>query len=180
MRAKYKDELLTFDERTKFAYLYFLNFAVTNALEGQGDDALYSGPYVPKVATTGSADGLTFIQSYATINGKIYGLWHSDIYYMFSRGSSEEVNLSRRTRSLDDLINYLEHQNRLVMQAPNGRKYAIRKYGVFYKINRDNGTILSNNFSSSTEAQNFINTCAVNTVVPAQYHMMCGFNNYGR
>lgn len=146
MWAKYKDELLTFDDRIKFAYLYFLNFAVVNALEGKSDDAQYDGPYIPPKETTGSTDGLTFIQRYYTANGKAYSLWHSDIYYMFSRGESEEVVLSRRTNSLDELINYLEHQNRLIITAPNGRRYAIRKFNGVYKVNRDNGTILPKNF----------------------------------
>lgn len=33
MWSKYKDEALTFDDRTKFAYLYFLNFKVVEELK---------------------------------------------------------------------------------------------------------------------------------------------------
>lgn len=109
-----------------------------------------------------------------------YGLWHSDIFYLFSKGDSTDVNVSRRAKSLDDLINYIEYQNRIVMRAPNGRYYAIRKFGDTYQVNRDNGTILPQLFPSYEAAKQMLETCAVNGYVAPQYRGMCGFGSYGK
>lgn len=182
LRAKYKDEGISFEERTKFAYLYFLNFAVVDELNGIRDHTIFNAePSFPtsKQPNT-SAAGLTFIQHYYTTNGMQYALRHSDLFYLFSKGESMNVNVERRARSLDDLINYLEHQNRIVYRAPNGRYYAIRKFNNSYKINRDNGTLLPQAFPTYKDAEFMLKTCAVHGNVEAKYRGLCGFGSYGK
>ncbi len=119
------------------------------------------------------------VQSYTALNGQNYTIWHSDLFYLFSKNSSTDVNIARRARSLGDLFNYIEHQNRVVVVAPNGKHYAIRKYNTVYKINRNNGTILDNDFDSFDAAKQMLDTCAVTTPVAYMYHAMCGFDTYG-
>ncbi len=114
------------------------------------------------------------------MNGKSYTLRETPYFYYFSRGNSDEIVVQRRARSLTDLVNYIEYQNRLIAIAPNGRYYAIRKHDALFKINRDNGSVLTTNFTSVNEAKQMLDTCAVNGPVPYQYHKMCGFDTYGK
>lgn len=186
MRAKYKDELLPFEDRTKFAYLYFLNLATVEALRDEvrswsDNDWMDWGPSIPTTnEPSGSTDWLTFIQTYFTLNGKEYSLWRSDLFYLFSRGSSTEVNVARRARGLDDLINYLEYQNRIVVIAPNGRYYAIWVHDNKIQVSRDNGSVINATFESVDAAKNMLNICAVNGLVPANLRPICQFWSYGK
>ena len=171
MWGRYTDTSLSNDERNKFAYLYFLTDETSNNLKG-----IITSPTNP----TSPTDGLTFIQTYTALNGRSYGLWSSNLFYLFSRDGSNQVVVERRARSLGDLINYIEHQNRLIHTAPNGRRYGVRKYNTIFKINRDNGSLLNRDFISANAALQMLETCATNTKVPYQYHSYCGFDTYGR
>lgn len=168
MRGRYSDTSLSTEERNKFAYLYFLADETSDNLKGM--------PTTPNEPT----GGLTFIQNYTALNGRSYGLWSSNMRYLFSRDGSNQVVTERRARSLGDLINYIEHQNRIIHTAPNNRRYGIRKYNTIFKVNRDNGSLLNRDFLSPNAAIQMLETCATNMKVSYQYHSYCGFDTYGR
>lgn len=175
MRAKYNDETLSFDDRAKFAYLYFLSFETVAALKNTPTTS------IPDNSTwVGSTAGLTVVQSYTALNSREYTIWQSQLFYLFSRWDSDDVIIERRARSLNDLINYIEYQNRVIVRAPNGRYYAIRKHNSVFKINRDNGSVLDQDFASFDVARNMLDTCAVHGIVPVSQRVMCAFGSYGR
>lgn len=167
MRARYTDPSLSPEERTKFAYLYFLNANVIERL---------SEGYV----VTPTNNGLTFIQNYTALNGRNYTIWSSDLFFLFARGTSDQVVVERRARSLGDLINYIEYQNRVIHTAPNNRRYGVWKYNTIFKVNRDNGSLLNRDFLSPNAAIQMLETCATNGKVPYAQHSYCGFDTYGR
>lgn len=186
MWSQYKNTAASAEQRARLGYLYFLTQATVKALNDRinGVGTHYNGNYYDNnnnnYYNSGYHNGLQQIRSYTTLNQRNYTIRRDGYYYMFSRDNSSQVNQARRARNLQDLINYLEHQNRLILVAPNYRHYGVRKYNDGFKINRDNGSVLDKLFVSFDAAKQLLDTCATNTPVPAQYHNMCGFAIYGR
>lgn len=163
MWSRYTNPSLSNDERTKFAYLYYLTKASISALKWTPD------------TTTNNPQGFVLLQDYTTLNGRSYTLWHNDVFFVFSRGNNNTLVMERRSRSLQDLIDYLEYQNRLIVQAPNGKRYGLWKHGWYIKINRNNGTVIGTNFISVDEAENMLSICASNEPIAPQDRYMCGY-----
>ena len=190
MRAKYKDQSLSNDDKLRFGYLYFLTKASVEALDyavslNTSSNTLTAIPTVPTAQITNSnSDTLDFLRTYTALNGKIYTIWFGSSLYHFSRwATSWNSNVSPtdiKSSSLQNLINYLERQNRVLIMAPNRRMYAIWKYNNVFKINRDNWSVLEKDFATFDDAQFMIMTCAVNSQVSSQHRTMCGFERYGR
>ncbi len=190
MWSQYKNSSSSAEQRARLGYLYYLTQAAVKALNERlnGVGTHYDGSYYDNKNNSNNdyahseyyGEGLQQIRSYTTLNNRNYTIRREGYYYMFSRDNSSSVHQAMRARNLQDLINYLEHQNRLILVAPNRRNYGVRKYNEGFKINRDNGSVLDKLFVSFEAAKQLLDTCATNTPVPAQYHAMCGFSTYGR
>lgn len=165
MWQRYRDSSLSTTERTKFAYLYFLTQEVIRVFKGTNN------------TTQWTSNSFTYLDTYYTLNGRLYTIRQNNQIFSFSRGNSTNVVSERHARTLQWILNYLDYQNRLVFVAPNGKRYGIRRYNNYVKINRSNGTIINKDFPSVQAAQQMLETCAVNHSVARQYRQLCGFTH---
>ncbi len=105
-----------------------------------------NNPILPVVRT------FSQIGSYTTISGKWYTLRRSnDNLYWFNQASRYGFNTQNQ------LINFLEQQNRIIYAAPNGRMYGIFKVDGEYRFNRDEGSISALSRSSASDVKAYIN-----------------------
>jgi hypothetical protein len=92
------------------------------------------------------------ITTYNTISGKWYTLRVSnDDLYRFNKAGRYGFN------SQNQLINFLEQQNRIIYAAPNGRMYGIFKVDEGYRFNRDEWSISSLSWGALSDVKAYIN-----------------------
>jgi hypothetical protein len=92
------------------------------------------------------------IKTYNTISGKSYTLRRSsDNLYWFNQSSRYGFN------SQNQLINFLEQQNRIIYAAPNWRMYGIFKVDGGYRFNRDEWSISTLSWWSLNDVKTYIN-----------------------
>lgn len=73
MRQRYRDNSLNTTERTKFAYLYFLTQEVIRVFKGTNN------------STQRNNSSFVFLDTYSTLNGRLYTIWQNNQIYSFSR-----------------------------------------------------------------------------------------------
>ncbi len=94
----------------------------------------------------------TVYTTYQTASNKSYNIWRSqDGRYRFNTRASNGF------RTTADLQNYLEYQNRIIYQAPNGRMYGIWKRNNRFYFNRDEGSISNNSRYSVSDVKSYLN-----------------------
>ena len=94
----------------------------------------------------------TLYRTYTTASNKSYKIWtSSDNRYRFNTSASNGF------RTFNDVVNYLEYQNRIIYQAPNSRMYGIFKRNNKFYFNRDEGSISDNSRASVADVKAYIN-----------------------
>ncbi len=104
------------------------------------------------ITTNNNTRTFTKHSTYSTASGKTYTIWKSsDNRYRFNQYASNGF------QNLTDLKNYLEYQNRIIYQAPNGRMYGIFKQNNRFYFNRDEGSISNLSRATLEDTKAYIN-----------------------
>lgn len=104
--------------------------------------------------TNGIYNPQTLIEysSYTTSSGKVYTIRKDrNGRYRFSKSSKYGFG------SMTTLQNYLEYQNRIIYQAPNGRMYGVFKQNGRFYFTRDEGSISTASRTSREDIESYIN-----------------------
>lgn len=94
----------------------------------------------------------TRVELYTTVIGKEYTIRRtSENKYQFRKDTSYGF------KTLSQLKNFLEQQNRILYMAPNGRMYGIFLSDGVYYFNRDEGSISTNSWANLSDVKAYIN-----------------------